>query len=272
MNTSFKRPVAILALILLGRSALLAGPAATQPAVVEVDAKTKAHLLGVSTYPPGDDTWFAFNGEPIDAPEQRATGGQVHAQPAPEYQIAFRLEKPASTAVRLHVEGATVAANHISTDDNGEMFLVSAFALGAPAKVAKVRLGFATSEWKTLAASERPTEPLQADGGEGVGQILFQPIEADDGGAKVTFEHGELDDPHRYVAIDDKDKEHEAGKVNVRSDGQAVSTTCTFDVAPDKVKKVLFQSRKFTKVVEISDISLEKGHATRPKVEVREAK
>jgi hypothetical protein len=274
MITRLKASFPVLAFLLIARAAAFAGPAAaaTQPGVIEVDEKTKVHLLGVSKYPPDGDSWFAFNGEPIDLPDQRAMGGQVHAQPAPEHQLAFRLEKPATTAVRLHIDGATVAANHITKDDTGEMILISAFGLEMPAKTAKVRLGFATSEWKTLAASDRPTEPLQADAGGDVGQILLQPVEAEDGGAKVVFEHAQVDDPHRYVVIDDKDKEHEAGKVSVQSDGQTVSTACTFDVAPEKVKRVLFQTRKFTKLVEISEISLEKGHATQPKVDVREVK
>jgi hypothetical protein len=262
-----------IALLLLSsfNTRALAGPA-SQPTVVEVNDRTKVYLLGVSSYPPDNDSWFAFNGEPIEMPDQRVIVNNIMAQPQPEHEVAFRLEKPRETAVRIMIDGATVCANSIRNDDTGETILVSAFSLANAAKTAKVEIGFADSEWKTVAASERPAEATQVDAGADVGAVTIQPIEAEDSGSKVVFEHAQIRDPHRYVALDAADKEYEAHKVAVRSDGQTVSTTCTFEVAPEKVKKVLFQTRTFTKVLDVSDISLEKGHATQPKIEVRDAK
>jgi hypothetical protein len=248
-------------------------PPASQPAFgAEVNEKTKVEILGLTTYPPGDDTWFAANGQPIDIPRESFAGSahNIHAMPAPDMAMAIRVQKPDTSVVRMHIGGATTLAN-MQMNDNGETILLCAFSLENSPKSLAFRVGIAEGAWKTVAASENPSEQSAFDA-PNIGQVTFQPLEADNDGCKVIAEHPMIDEPNHIIVVDQAGKEYETENINQQTDGQNTTTTCTFKCPPDKVKQVLFQTRQFTKFVEATDVSLEKSHMTQPVLKVVDAK
>ena len=238
----------------------------------DVDDKTKVTILGMTSYPPGEDTWFAANGEPIDCPRPSLLEGghQMRANPAPQHAILLKIDKPESTVVRMQVEDSTTVAN-MQVNDNGETLLMCAFLLNGNPETFSFNVGLSDKAWKTVAASEKPTEATTFDAAD-IGAVSFHPIEAsDDDGCKVAAEYAMIRTPTQMIVIDDTGKEYQAENINVQSDGQNATTTCTFKCPADKVKQVHLQTREFNKHVEVTGVSMEKGHTTKPEMKVTEA-
>jgi hypothetical protein len=190
--------------------------------------------------------------------------------PAPDHAIAIKIDKPDATVVRMHIDGTTTMAN-MQMRDNDETILLCAFNLNGDPESLTFRLGIADEAWKTVAANEKPTEEAAFDA-PGVGQVTFHPIEGDGEGCKVIADYPSIKIPNHIIVVDQDGKEYETTNINQQSDGQNNTTTCTFPCPADKVKAVLLQTREFTKFVEASDVSLEKGKMTKPVLKVVEAK
>jgi RNA polymerase sigma factor (sigma-70 family) len=248
------------------------GAPATQPGTtIDVSERVRIHLMGVSTFPPDADSWFAFNGQPIDLPDEKILNARVNATPEPQNVVALRVEKPESATVRLQVQGAEMNAVSQDGDDMGTI-LVSAFRLGdgANAKTATIEIGISEKGWNTIATYDKLTEPAEVQ--TDVGVLSFDPMDSADRGARVEVRHESIDSPTQMVAIDEAGKEFKASNINVRGDGQTWTTTCDFEIPGERVKKVLFQTRSVGKIVQVSDISLEKGQVTEPKIQVKDGK
>ncbi|MBC8106173.1 MAG: sigma-70 family RNA polymerase sigma factor [Anaerolineae bacterium] len=246
---------------------------ATQPGLsVEVNDKTKVEILGLTAYPPAEDTWFAANGEPIDCPRPSLlqNAHTMHAVPAPDTALIIKIDKPESTAVRMEIDGATTVAN-MQMNEDGETLLMCAFNLNNSPQDFSFRVGISDAPWKTVAASEKPTEATTFDAAD-IGAVSFQPVEADDDGCKVIAEYAMIRTPNHIIVIDDAGKEYAADNINVQSDGQHATTTCNFKCPADKVKQIHLQTREFNKYVEASNVSLEKGHLTKPVIKAVDAK
>src|SRR3954452_19494842 len=172
----------------------------------------------------------------------------------------------------MKVPGAMVIANNQNTDDDtGFVTLLTAFKLeNDPAKTGKIEVGIATGEWKTVAMTEKPREGGEMEAA-GVGAVTFEPAEDAMGGTKAVVRHAVVDGRSQVAVIDDAGKEHKPEHINVNSDGETWTVTCGFTVPLDKVQKIVFQTRPITKYVDITDISLEKGQATKPQLTVRDA-
>jgi hypothetical protein len=248
-----------------------AAPAADQPAfTAEVNDKTKVTILGVSSYPPDEDTWFAADGTPIECPRPSLlnAGHNVRANPAPDYAVAVKIDKPESTVVRMEINNAPVVANSQVRDDD-ETIMLCAFRLDNASPEFSFRVGISDTPWKTVAASETPTEQTTFDAAD-IGQVTFEPIDSDGQGCKVEASYPAIRTPNHIIVIDDAGKEHISQNINIRSDGQNHTATCTFDCPAEKVKQVRLQTREFNKHVEASGISLEKDHKTEPVMKVTE--
>jgi len=251
-------------------------PAATAPSSnafeAEVSDKIKVELLGVTSYPAGEDTWFAPNGDAIECPRPAVVNreNQMHLRPEPQQAMLIKLEKPADTCVRMEIENSTTVSNARIDDDN-EQLLLAAFNLNGSPQEFSFRIGFSDMPWKTVAASEKPTEETTFDAA-GVGAVTFHPVEPADQGCKVVAEHAAIRSPHQIVVTDEAGKEYKSENINIQSDGQNATVTCTFSIEPEKVKQVHLQTREFNKFVDVSNVSLEKGHATKPEMKVVEAK
>ena len=76
----------------------------------------------------------------------------------------------------------------------------------------------------------------------------------------------------RAMAFDDAGKEYESNRIRVSRGGDDVVSSYTFDVAPEKLRKVEVQIREFDKFVDVTDISLTQGQKTEPKITVVDAK
>ena len=184
--------------------------------------------------------------------------------------MVIKIDKPETTMVRMDLDNATTVAN-MQTNDNGETLLLCAFTLNNSPQSFSFRIGISDTAWKTVAASEKPTEPTTFDAPD-LGSVSFHPVEADDEGCKIVAEYAMIRTPNHIIVIDDTGKEYNAENINVQSDGQNATTTCTFKCPAEKVKQVHLQTRDFNKYVEASNVSLEKGHVTKPEFKVVDAK
>ena len=240
--------------------------------MAEVSDNTRIEILGLTSYPPGDDTWFAANGEPIDCPRPSLadSGHRIHAMPAPEYGLAIRVEKPDTSVVRMQIDDTVTMAN-MQMQDDSETLLLCAFSLNGKPDSLAFRVGISDGAWKTVAASETPDEQSAFDA-PNIGQVTFEAIEGDGNGCTVVAAHPAIKIPNHIIVVDEAGKEYETQNINQQSDGQNVTTTCTFEIAPEKVKQVLLQTRDYTKFVEATNVSLEKGHTTKPEIKVVDAK
>jgi hypothetical protein len=229
---------------------------------------TTVQLLGASPYPVESNSWFAANGQPVELPDTRLLGVQLATAVPPQYQVALRIVRPGSKMMRLHVDRADAGSNAIFADGNDAFLLVCVFSFSTPQQTAKLELGIADGRWETVAESDRPGESFQLDVAD-LGSVTFEPIEAaDDGGTKVAVARTRMDNPQQLVVIDDAGREHTPGSVAVQILGM-VTTTCTFDVPPDRVAKVGLQTQRFTRFVDVADASLESGRITHPIMTVR---
>ena len=131
-------------------------PAATAPSSnafkADVSDKIKVELLGVTSYPAGEDTWFAPNGDAIECPRPAVVNreNQMHLRPEPQQAMLIKLEKPADTFVRMEIENSTTVSNARIDDDN-EQLLLAAFNLNGSPQEFSFRIGFSDMPWKTVA-------------------------------------------------------------------------------------------------------------------------
>jgi hypothetical protein len=253
---------------------------ATKPAdesgkfVADAGKGVRVEFLGVSPFPGDESSWFNIAGEHIELPDPQLLESNVHAEPAPQHQLAIRIHRPKGVVVLPFIEGAMMAANtHSDAGADESYLLISRFTLQNPADTVSVRLGISGSDWKTIATSEDAQQQAEVDAGK-YGGVTFSPPEKDDviGGAKIDVHHDPFELPNQLIAIDDEGKEHIAHNVNVRNtNGDSVSTH-TFELPAEKIKKLRLQLREFDKFVEAKDITLSAENKTQPKITVSDAK
>jgi hypothetical protein len=240
-----------------------------------VDEKTKVRFLGVSKFPPHEESWFTIAGEPADPPPLPANARPGESNVPPEFQAVFEITKPRDVVVMLQVhDGMMVMNNNSNTegDRGGEMFIVSSFTLQGPRKTADFTLGFSTQGWQTVGTFDAPGADEGGIDTDQHGHFQFAPVREDDQGrAVVEVTHAESREPLRIAAIDEAGKEVISNHVNVNGDGDTCTGTYTFELKPERVKKLAVQARKFDKVMEVQDVSLSPDNPTEPKISVRDA-
>jgi RNA polymerase sigma factor (sigma-70 family) len=251
---------------------------ATAPAAANYTGKisddTRVEFLGVSPYPPDENSWFSISGQKIDLPAREVLEQELHETPL-EHVLLMRVFRPKSTVVANFIDGAMIASNaHLDSGAEGSYLLVSRFKLQTPADTVSVRLGFATADWKPIARSDNPQQQTELDAGE-YGQIVFMPPEPDGlmGGTKIEVHHQAIDIPNQLVVVDADGKEHTSHNVNVnRTNDDVVSSHSFGELAVERIKSVTLQVRGFDKFVEAKEISLSEEHPTTPQITVRDAK
>lgn len=247
----------------------------TQPAsrlfTTDVAPGVQVDFLGVSSYPPDEQSWFSIAGEPIDVPEPRLLESRVQTTRPPEHQLALRVRMPKGAVTVMDIENASLAS-HSHMDVDGDYILLSSFALQDPAETVSIRLGIATSDWKTIAAADGFADPVDTDAGE-YGVITLMPPEKDNlvGGTKVEVHHRTIKLPYHLIVTDASGKEHVSHNVNVNRTNDDCVSSYTFELPQDQIKKAEFQIREFDKFVEASEISLSSGRKTTPRIRVTDA-
>jgi len=242
--------------------------------VVEVTPEIKLELLGLSPFPGDENSWFSIAGEPIPIPEEALGDRGIRMPMEADHQMAIRVRAPKGVAVMPQIDGAGMAAHSHNRDDaDGSYVVVSRFSMIGPAESFSMNIGIASSDWKTIATTDKPTEQVEVDAGEH-GMMTFEPADADPmmSGTRVSVAHEATKLPSRAIAIDQAGKEHEAQNVNVRQSNVDCTTSYTFDLPAEQIKNVQVQVRQFDKFVDVKDISLSQGHKTSPKITVTEAK
>ena len=257
-------------LVALARRAPSPAPQRVHTAyAIDVDARTSVRILGVSAYPPDARSWFAADGAPIDVPDERLL--EVSAQTAvpPQFVLAARVANPTSNLLRLGVDRSVAGANVMLHDGDG-MIVVCLFSfMNAPDR-ATIELGLADGAWRTVASFDRPYDSLTRRL-PNFGDVRLTPVQPNDaGGSTLVIRHRRVGDPYQLVAIDAAGREHGPTHVHVASfPPPHVTTTCAFDVPPGEVARVLLQTRPFTRLVDVTDVSLRAGTITRPVLTVR---
>jgi len=245
-----------------------------QLSAVEVTPEIKLELLGLSPFPGDENSWFSIAGEPIPMPDLAMGEHNIRMPMEADYQMAIRVRAPKGVEVRPQIEGAGMAAHSHNRDDaDGSYVIISRFSMIGPAERFSMNIGIASSDWKTIATTEKLTEQVEVDAGEH-GMMTFEPADTDPmmSGTRVSVAHEATKLPSRAIAIDEAGKEHEAQNVNVRQSNVDCTTSYTFDLPAEQIKNVQVQVRQFDKFVDVKDISLSQGHKTSPKITVTEAK
>jgi hypothetical protein len=258
-------------LVALARRAPSSAPARVQPLyAVNLDARTSVRILGISPFPPDARSWFAADGSPIDLPDARLLDATAQTAVPPQFVLAARVASPPSDLIRLGVDRSVAGANVLIPDGDGIIVVCLFSFMNAPDR-ATIELGLADSAWRTIGSFERPSEGSVHDA-SGFGPVRFDRIRSNDiGGATVVIRHRRADDPYQLVVFDESDVPHAPLSVHVASfPPPDVTTTCTFDVPPDEIKRVVLQAKPFTRFVDGSEISLRASHRTRPTLRVRE--
>jgi hypothetical protein len=231
---------------------------------------TIVRIMGVSAYPPDENSWFTADGHPIDLPDERLLQANAPTAVPPHYVLAMTIERPPSDVMRLHVAGS-VAGSNIALKDADRITLVCLFAMGDPsASTANIQLGIADNEWRTIAQNEAPQRPLRVERTE-LGAIEFQPIEPEADGSQIVVRHPPSQVPTQMAVLDTAGQHHIPASIALTTLGAQAATRCTFHVPPDDVQKVLLQARTFSQFVDGSEISLERGRITTPTMSARAA-
>lgn len=256
--------------------ATAAALAAVQPPrfTAEVDGQTKIEFLGISAFPPAEGTWHNLAGEPIDAPAVPL--GEFQTDPPPEHVLAIAVTKPRDVVVQLRLDNAMVVANQVVNSegpDGGDLLMSTAFALANPQEAASLRIGIATDAWTTLAEYDTPAEEGGVDAGA-IGRVAFAPVRQDeDGRAVVEATYPDTREPLRMVAVDAAGREVPSNRVMVNGDGETCVGTYTFDdLRADEIGKLVIQARPYSKVVDVTGISLSPNHRTEPKITILDGK
>ena len=244
-----------------------------EPAVAEVTPEIKLEFLGLSSFPGDENSWFSIAGEPIPMPDEAMGDPGIRMPVECDYQMAIRVRAPKGVEVKPQIEGAGMAAHSHNRSGDGSYVLLSRFSMIGPTESFSMHIGIASSDWKTIATTDKPTEQVEVDAGEH-GMMTFEPADADPmmSGTRVSVAHEATKLPSRAIAIDEAGKEHEAQNVNVRQANYDCTTSYTFDLPAEQIKNVQVQVRRFDKHVDVKDISLSQGHKTSPKITVTEAK
>jgi RNA polymerase sigma factor (sigma-70 family) len=259
-------------LVALARRAAAPAPARAHLPLyaINLDARTNVRILGVSPYPPDARSWFAPDGTPVDLPDERLLDATAQTAVPPQYVLAARVANPGSELVRLGVQRSVAGANVLIPDGDG-IIVVCLFSFMNVPDRATVELGLADSAWRTTGSFERPVEGAVHDV-YGFGSVRFERIRPNDtGGTNIVIRHGRFNDPYQLVVIDEAGAAHAPLSVHVASfPPPDVTTTCTFDVSPDEVARLLLQAKPFTRFVDGNEISLRAGNETRPTLRVRD--
>ena len=245
---------------------------ATAPYAAKVNDAVRLEFLGVSPYPGDEQSWFSIAGEPIEQPAlPDHDGDKIRGEP--DFQMLIRVHAPRGVAVVPQIEGARMSAHthDRGADDDAQFILTSRFAMQNPADSMSMQIGVASSKWKTIATHEKPQEPAEVDAGK-YGAMTFEPVEADpDGGrARVSVTHEPTRLPARGIAVDEKGQEYEATQIRQRRGDAESESTYTFELPPEKVRRVEVQVREFDKFVEVKDVSLSPDNKTKPTITVTE--
>lgn len=198
----------------------------------------------------------------------------MRMQQEADYQMLTRVIAPRGVVVQPQIEGAGIAAHsHNRDNDNGTYVITSRFSLVGGGDTVSIRFGVATKQWTTVATSDKPQEQAEVDAGD-YGGMTFQPAEPDPegNGAQVQVSHAMTKVPMRAMAFDDAGKEYESNRIRMSAGGDEVTASYTFDVAPEKLRKVEVQVREFDKFVDVKNISLTQGQKTEPKITITDAK
>ncbi len=282
-----------------------AAPDASGEVTAVVNKDISIHILGVSPFEGDENSWFGIDGNPIKMPDvempkgnmqvdQRVVvqnlpnginmnmqGGNVQMAPSPTYQLAMRIDKPEDVTARPRMLSSTGGEGG-RFGGSGKANLMM-FTPAPGAQTATLRVLVADAPWQTIVTNEK----IQ-DGGEfetkDYGTITFMPVDEQDLGSMmpglpvgskkrptVTFTCQSMSVPQEVVVVDDAGAEHTSVGNSMMGTGQGVQATNRFNVPLDKIKKVMLRVRPFTKMVEISNISLTKGQITKPEIKIGDA-
>jgi hypothetical protein len=246
---------------------------------VVVSNDISIHILGVSPFNGDASSWFGADGNPIQAPKTKLLTSNFHIDPPPTHQIVLQIDKPREVTLRSQIVGTHGGINWM-----GEFSLVT-FVASPAQQTATLRTLIADGDWQTIVTNEKPQEAGDFKV-QGYGTFSFQPVTEEAMPAMkfgraashaksptVTFTSPSMPQvPMKVVVVDDAGQQHENSGNASMSNGTLVQLTHRFaDVPLAKIKKVLVMVRPFTKVVEISDISLTAGQITKPQVKITDA-
>ena len=265
-----------------------AAPDASGEVVADVSKDIKIHILGVSPFEGGTDSWFSISGQPIKPPEVELPECNMMMNPPPTHQILLRIEKPDSVMTRVRVVGGFGGGGGggfggwLGKNKPSDIVL-SSFTPAEGQTTATLEIKIAQEDWKTIVTNDKCQEGGDFDTKD-YGTFSFQPVEdggMDPGGfpgmparagqplATVTVSHGNIAGFQRIVVVDKEGKIHANQGMSMQSNGGGqAQSTYHFDLHAADVKQVLVQVRRFNKMVEVKDISVEKGRITKPTVSI----
>ncbi|CAN5590684.1 hypothetical protein BH09PLA1_BH09PLA1_29810 [soil metagenome] len=241
---------------------------ASPPALaVRIGSSTNVEFIGASTYPPARDSWFSADGSSINLPDDRLLDVNLPTAVPPQYEVAVRIDRPRSEAMRLHVDGSDAGSNMMYHDGDA-LVMVAVFSFGSPRDTAKLELAIADGPWSSVAANDQPDRVARLDTNFGV--VAFNPIATVEAGAAVVVQHERFDGQHQLVAIDRDGGEHIASAMSVSMLGPRPISNCRFDLPPEAIARIVLRTRPFSRFVDFEDVSLSADRPTKPTIKLRE--
>ncbi|HEX3358042.1 MAG TPA: sigma-70 family RNA polymerase sigma factor [Tepidisphaeraceae bacterium] len=263
--------------------AVQAAPDASGEVTAVVNKDISIHVLGVAPFEGDADSWFGIDGNPIKMPNADIPKSHMQMDPPPTHQILLRIERPQGVTVRPRMIDSVGGGGGGGFGLGGNTdFSQLTFTPAPGEKTATLRVLIADDPWQTILTNEKIQEGGDFETKD-FGTFSFQPVIEQDmammpgmpmHGAKhatVVFTSSNIRVPMEVVVIDDAGKQHASVGNGMMVNGQSTQVTNSFNVPLDKIKKVVVMVRPFTKMVEISDISLAKGQITKPQIKISDA-
>jgi hypothetical protein len=252
----------------------LAAEPSTQPFdqrfTVNVDEKTQVEFLGVSRNPPTEKSWINLAGEDI-APPPFADENPPQSDVPSDFLLLVRVTKPNETLCDetiLRSNGCMTSSVSYPHDD-GISSEVSMLVFSMDPKqadgTASARVRFAPEVWATIATHDRPGEEAAVQTKE-LGTVKFGRDEREPSLLSVHFDTTDKATV-RLVGVNEAGEEIRPIRTNGRHHNGKSQMGFEFE-EPGDVKSLRLQVRRFTKIVEVNDISLF-DFKTEPKIEVK---
>ena len=222
-------------------------------AVVELANDVTVELLGISTRPSSDKSWWNADGTPAAAPYHGSddAAGQTGGDPADERDVVFRVTGPDIDDLGVRIELPDQrgwSSGRIDALEGGRR--ISFNALGKP--TADLRITLATGPYQTL-LTHQPTG-LRSDR-----HIVFGPAVDEDGGCVVTTSDDLMDHQARVVAVGVDGQTHESSTHFLGITKGFRQMTTRLPLPTDEIDRFEFQARPFDQFVEFKNVSLLSG-------------
>lgn len=218
--------------------------------VADLGDGVTVELLGVCEHPGEGKPWWRPDGSPLEKAPYKTTGTTLPAQPGfRAYEFAARVAAPDDAHVKWAVPGGTYSTDTGSPmGANGERLRdLRAYKANQPEdkQTAEVHIAVAAGPWQGMAVHTAPDKEGAYNSDDGRA-VAFGVAYEKDGRTHVpvtlNFNREQMD--YQVVATDENGTSHVAD-VSGGGGNMLMSTTCSFDLPPARIKELRLQTRQW---------------------------